>query len=136
MRPSLSSSASRPQWSTFAGTSKRLGHGQNDSVSKAFLQEWCLTKDREHGRKVFHVPRLPLAVLRRKQRGQADLEVGVETMSNLSHFSDRNAVEPPELISGPQCVGLVMVYARAEDPCTCLHQCRTGKQDIRPGHFR
>ena len=114
----------------------RLGHGQNDPVSKAFLRDGCPAQDREDRCEVLHAPGFPLAIPRRKKWGQADLEIGIETASNLPQFSDGNAVESPELIGGAQRVGPVAVYTPSEDPCTCLYQRRARKQDIRPGHFR
>lgn len=61
----------------------RLGHGQNDAVSKAFLHDGCLAQKFEHRRKVFHAPGFPLAIMRGKKWGQAYLEIGVEAVSSL-----------------------------------------------------
>ena len=70
----------------------RFGHGQNDPMGEALLQDRESAQQREKRSEVFKVPGFPLAILRRKQRRKIDRETGIQVAGYLSQFSDSDAV--------------------------------------------
>jgi len=60
-----------------------FGHGQNNPMGKAFLQDRNMAQGSKERRIIFHVPSPPLAIQRGEQGRKLDREAGVQATRDL-----------------------------------------------------